>query len=153
MPGRGPLPKPDEQRQRTNPVPETTELALDASFKAPSLPGSSRFLAATRRWYRVWCGSVQAPQFIDTDWLRLHMLAQLVDAFYRTDNPAIAKQLLGEIRLNEQKLGATPEDRLRLRWQFRKAEQEEATAAKATRRPSRSRVDPRLKVLEGGGAS
>jgi hypothetical protein len=54
--------------------------------------------------------------FIATDWGRLRMLLEIVDLFYREPS----KELLGEIRLNEAKLGGTPEDRQRLRWKLEK---------------------------------
>lgn len=48
--------------------------------------------------------------FTVTDWQRLAMLAELVEAFFSSPSAA----LMAEIRLNEERLGATPTDRLRL---------------------------------------
>lgn len=151
MAGRGPLPKEPDKRERRNADPGMTELG-DPGV-APVLPGASEMLEATRDWYAVWTSSPQASQFLGTDWMRLHMTAKLVDLFHRTENASVAKQLLGEIRLNEQKLGGTPEDRLRLRWRMREADQaDERDAKSGARRSARDRRDPRLKLVEGGGA-
>ena len=125
-----------------------TQLDVETVVEAPRLPGSTRMLAATRDWYATWCRSPQAAQFIGTDWLRLHMLARLVDRFYRSELALEQKQLMSEIRLNEQKLGGTPEDRLRLRWRLvegERGDQEEKPKAR-----SRRKRDPRLTVLRGG---
>jgi hypothetical protein len=150
MASRGPLPKDPDKRERRNAEVAMTELD-DAAVEAPPLPGRSRYVKATREWYEVWCRSPQAGQFLSTDWLRLHMLAKLVDQFHRAKEPTVAKQLLSEIRLNEQKLGGTAEDRLRLRWRMAEnagaVDREERAAARG-RLSSRGRVDPRLKLVE-----
>jgi hypothetical protein len=72
------------------------------------------YLGATVRWWETWAGSEQSKHFISTDWSRLLMLLEIVDLFYREPS----KELLGEIRLNEAKLGGTPEDRARLHWKL-----------------------------------
>lgn len=142
MAGRGPTPKPPERRARRNAAPETVELEVGCAAEAPVLPDADGYREETRAWYRTWCEAPQGTQFLATDWQRLHMLAPLVDAFFDSSRgPRERKELLSEIRLNEQKLGATPEDRLRLRWNLR------APAADNERRPSRKRSDPRLKVV------
>lgn len=79
--------------------------------KVPELPGADKFSAATNTWYLTWARSPQASTFTSTEWLRLHMLAPLVEAYYTSPD----KNLMAEIRLNESKLGATLEDRLRMR--------------------------------------
>lgn len=148
----GPAPKPADKRARTNAETfPTTDLERAPSVSAPKLPKPLRYLPETRAWYAVWCKSPQAAQFLATDWQRLHMTAKLVDHFYRTEEPMVAKQLLNEIRLNEQKLGGTPEDRLRLRWRMREADAaDEAQERRAQRPTSRARKDPRLKLVGGG---
>lgn len=153
MAGRGPMPKEPEKRERRNATPEETTLVAGSKVKAPALPGSRKLLPATRTWYRTWCQSPQAAQFLSTDWQRLHMLAELVDAFFRTDEAKTKREMMAEIRLQEAKLGATPEDRLRLRWRFREAEEgeERAERSQPKKRSSRRRGDPRLKLVEGKG--
>lgn len=153
MAGVGPPPKDDEKRQRTNAGPESVELDRDARVDdAPELPGADGYLPATVSWYQEWCESAQAAQFLNTDWQRLHMIAPLVDSYFRNPVPRV----MAEIRLNEAKLGATADDRLRLRWRLRRADQEaesaerQGAAAGGERRSSREGPDPRLSVLEGG---
>jgi hypothetical protein len=79
---------------------------------APRLAGARRLLPATRAWWRVWVERGTVAGFIETDWLRLQMVALLVDFFYRAKEPRVAKRLMSEIRLNEAKLGGTVFDRL-----------------------------------------
>jgi hypothetical protein len=67
------------------------------------------------------------------------MLAPLVDEYFR----APTKELLAEIRLNEAKLGATPEDRQRLRWKIDPPAGEELGDAKPS---ARTREDPRRRL-------
>jgi hypothetical protein len=59
----------------------------------------------------MWTASPQAESFLPSDWTRLQMLAQVVDQYFMTSD----KNLLAEIRLNEEKLGATVRDRQNLR--------------------------------------
>ena len=161
MGSRGPTKKPDETRQRRNAVVPQTELQLGSTpVSAPALPNAKKYLKATRDWYAEWSVSQQASQFTNMAWQRLHMLAKIVDAYYRTTDPVTAKTLLGEIRLNEKELGATPEAMQRLRW-IKSTGQGGATEAEATgtdgaavakpAAPKRTRgVDPRLSLIEGG---
>jgi hypothetical protein len=139
MAGRGPAPN-DPDKRRGHDRPPVVEEIGGVKVKAPGLPGATGFTAATRRWYRVWGSSPQASQFTQTDWQRLHMLAPLVDRYFMAPSTG----LMAEIRLNEAKLGGTPEDRQRLRWRLPTAE---ASGEQSTRKPSRQRSDPRLKVV------
>jgi hypothetical protein len=126
-----------------------TDLESSPEAEAPPLPGAKGFLAETRRWYATWASSPQSSQFLATDWQRLHMLARLVDLFFREPS----SRMLAEIRLNEAKLGGTPEDRLRLRWRLSEAERDDervGTSAARSGPVSRSRRDPRLALVEGG---
>lgn len=144
MAGRGPTPKPDDQRQRRNATVPMTELVLGSTpVDAPALPGKAKFLKATRDWYDTWCRSPQASQLTVTDWQRLHMLAPLVDQYWRNPDKAI----LAEIRLNERELGATVESRQRLRWTVKQPSPEEAAASSKTAKP-RKRRDPRLRLVK-----
>lgn len=81
------------------------------------LPNAKTFSAATRKWFETWRRAPQAVQFTVTDWQRLHMLAPLVEAYF--EKPTT--QLMAEIRLNEERLGATPVDRLRLGYRITRA--------------------------------
>jgi len=105
-----------------------------------------RFLAETRRWYDVWARSPQATRFTATAWERLRMLGRLVDRFRRGDH-----ELIGEIRLNEAKLGGTPEDLQRLHWKVVDEPTAAATGTDGKAKSVRSRTrrrDPRLQVVK-----
>ncbi len=91
---------------------------------------------STRAWWRTWCDSAQSSEFSSTDWQRLEMVAYLVDRYFR----APAKDLLAEIRLNEAAIGATVEDRLKLRWRLQPPPDPNEPAPPPG---SRSRADPR----------
>lgn len=84
-------------------------MTASSPVEAPALPG--RWPAAVKNWYETWCSSPQAQTFTVTDWQRLHMLAPLVDRYFKMPD----KALMAEIRLNESLLGATHADRLRAR--------------------------------------
>lgn len=145
---RGPLPKDESKKERRNaPTFETTQ--LDGSpAKAPTMPRGD-WHRLTRVWWKTWKASPQAQHFLATDWLRLVELLPTVDAYFNGDLVR-----LNEIRQNESLLGATPMDRLRLRWRLREAdkEAEREERAAAAKKPSRRRADPRLKVVEGGAS-
>lgn len=144
----GPKPTDPDKRQRTNaPTFETQTLDPDQKVKAPALPGARKLSAQTRAWYKLWCESVQAQQFLTTDWQRLWMVALLVNDFYATDDPKLRQSLMSEIRLNEERLGATPESRLRLRWKMGENDKKDERAARAEPRRKR-RGDPRLALVE-----
>lgn len=145
MGARGPTPKPDGQRQRRNAVVPMTELTLGNSpIKAPPLPGRTKFLKQTRDWYDVWCRSPQASQLTGPSWQRLHMLAFLVDEFFKTHD----KALLAEIRANEKELGATPEAMQRLRWTFKAPPPAAAEPSSSAPARKRKRTDPRLRLVQ-----
>jgi hypothetical protein len=80
---------------------------------APSMP-VGKWSEATRAWWATWASSEQAERFTATAWLRLGMLMPLVELYY--EQPS--RNLLAEIRLNESKLGGTPEDLARLGWKL-----------------------------------
>jgi hypothetical protein len=111
MAGKGPPPK--QQRSRARDELPTTQLPRKA-VRSPAMP-PGRWSAATKAWWKTWAESEQAGNFIGTDWQRLTMLVPLVDAYHQAPSPA----LMTELRMNESKLGATPEDRLRLRWDLK----------------------------------
>jgi hypothetical protein len=135
--GHGPPPKDPEKRSPKSRAVQMTTLGPPPDpGDVPELVGD--FNPPTFDWYATWAGSPQASMFVGTDWQRLAMLAPLVHDYFESP----AKDLLGEIRLNEALLGATPVDRLRLRWRL----PEEAPAEDAPKRRRRA-TDPRLKVV------
>jgi hypothetical protein len=149
MGSRGPAPKDPDKRQRRNKPPEPEELPEAHTGPAPALPRRSKYLQITRDWYDAWARSPQAAGFGVTDWHRLQMLAPLVDAYWREPKPS----LMAEIRQNESKLGATVEDRQRLRWRLpgaspiAPAEDDTPTAPPRRRRQGRGGRDPRLRAV------
>jgi len=161
MAGRGPTPKDPEKRQRRNADPveavELDERSPDDDIETPPMPEcpAGEWHPSTTRWWDRWAGSQQAALFIDTDWMVLELMVPLVEAYAR-GNLALAT----EIRLQHAKLGATPEDRLRLRWSMRRrdlgaeaAERERekvAAAGGGAVTSSRAKPDPRLTVVQGG---
>jgi hypothetical protein len=144
MAARGPAPKDPEKRARRNATLPMTMLGT-TPVKAPPLPRSAKYLKATKDWYGAWKTSPQASQFSTTDWQRLHMLAPLVDLYFRSPS----KELFSEIRMTEANLGATVADRQRLRWTIPGRAEPAADEAPATppRTPSRKRTDPRLRLV------
>jgi hypothetical protein len=116
--GRGPAPskEPSKRRGKDRTVPQT-ELAGAGQLAGPPLPARTpAYRKATQSWYDAWRRSPQASQFTGPDWERLQLLAPLVDALHDPECSVTQRiQITAELRLNEAKLGATPEDRQRLR--------------------------------------
>lgn len=112
--GPGPLPKDPAQRRRRNK--ETrTQLPAAAAAELRALP-PGRWSAAAKRWWATWAASEQSALFLATDWQRLEMLLPLVQRYLQEPD----KALMAEIRLNEERLGATAGDRMRLKWDTEK---------------------------------
>lgn len=125
MAGRGPAPKPADQRRHRikDPIP-TSNLVDDGQLLGPdmeTLTGRKDWPPLVERWYKIWRTSPQAKQFIDTDWQRLGMVAYLYEQFLIEPKGT----LLAEIRLNEERLGATVVDRQRARMQVERTETRE----------------------------
>ncbi|MFF2954323.1 hypothetical protein ACFVVU_23635 [Kitasatospora sp. NPDC057965] len=146
MAGVGPTPNPN--RRRRNAGPEGTVLPAEGfTGPAPDLPGGHDYDTRTLGWYETWRHSPQAATFLATDWQRLHMLAQLVEAFW--EKPT--KELLSEVRLNEAALGGTAADRLRLRWSLGSAEVGDGATRASERAAARQgRDDPRQRLRAVG---
>lgn len=161
--GRG-FPPSDGPTKHKGVAPTVTTLPNQPAANPPALPkpihigedGKQRkgkHRPETLAWYKVWCESVQTGLFLETDWACLHRLANLVDIYYESLDrrekgfTTRISTLSSEIRLTEQKLGATVEDRQRLRWKPDPAAKttEPAAAKKAARAP---RADARLKLVD-----
>jgi hypothetical protein len=110
MAGNGPPPKERRRRQNADTYADVqVTVSPDDTLRGPELRG--RWRTGTTQWYETWRRSPQAAAFVDTDWMRLRMLAALVDDYF--GQPHHLK--LAEIRLNESLLGATHVDRLKAR--------------------------------------
>ncbi|MER5643938.1 hypothetical protein [Streptosporangium sp. NPDC002524] len=110
MAGNGPPPK--ENAVRRNAV-DLSHLEVDEDVpdKVKKLFKRDGYSVATQRWWDTWVASEQSKAFRATDWMRLQMLAPLVEAYFRRPG----HNALAEIRQNESLLGATVTDRMRLR--------------------------------------
>lgn len=82
--------------------------------RSMKLRNRDSYCAFTKYWFDVWADSPQAEHFQETDWLRLQMIAPLVERLMTNPNAA-SQLLLAEIRQNESLLGGTVMDRMRLR--------------------------------------
>lgn len=134
MPRRGPLPKDPAARARRNAVTPVRVVQATAAAQ-PKLPplmvsyidadGQSRsrriaWPALTREWWAMWADSPLAAEFTATDWDFLRDTARLHAEYWRGNLKVAA-----ELRLRVAKMGATPEDRARLRVQFADADEKD----------------------------
>lgn len=100
-------------RRRRNRSSTATTLLVGGGRRPPKLPdlGLDWHTQTREFWRDVW-HSPMAGEFTQADLHGLHVLAVLVDAFWR--NPST--QAAAEIRLQRQCFGLTPLDRRRLQW-------------------------------------
>lgn len=124
----GPLPKAERQRARDTRrrAAEYVPVERDGYLRGPSLAeatGRAEWPAEVVRWWDAWRAAPQAALFEVTDWNRLALLAVLVEGYYRRPTAAA----LSEIRMNEERLGATWGDRLRNRIRVIEAGEDDAT--------------------------
>lgn len=145
MAGRGPAPKDPGRRARANKDPMALRVIHAEPTEQPPLPDftvqvevdgqltSQEFVwpARTREWWAMWGGSPLAAEFTSTDWDYLLDTALLHARFWNGDH-----KVAPELRLRVAKVGATPEDRARLRIQFAQADEADE---KRTRTTPRSR--------------
>ncbi|MCG7610354.1 hypothetical protein [Mycobacterium sp. CnD-18-1] len=147
MAGRGPAPKPNDQRARRNADPVPMRVIVAKPVAQPALPsiyevnpktGKKRraaWPAETRAWWRMWAESPLSAEFTSTDWSELVTTARLHAAVVNGELKYAA-----ELRQRVAKFGATPEDRLRLRIMFAAADEaEQKTPAKPSQRTDRYR--------------
>lgn len=146
MAGRGPAPKAQHARERDTKRRISDKAAIlvdDGELRGPELQeltGRAEWPEAVLRWFTGWRTSPQAAVFLGTDWTRLGMLAYLVEEYLlEAKGP-----LLAEIRLNEERLGATVADRQRLRFVVETAPQ----LAPVTELPARESLADRLRGEE-----
>lgn len=137
---RGTLHAPKEQSRSRNKRPHDQKtLSADGTVRGPGLIGD--FDPIVTKWHETWRTSPQAALFEDTDWMRLQMLAPIVQAYYRRPGAAA----LSEIRMNEERLGATVVDRMRARMVI---EREDDNAPLAPVVDARAAIAQRLKGAE-----
>jgi len=153
----GPAPKPADLRQRRNKKTGASTLPplnnkQEKSKKTPALqnPDKRKFHKLTRAWWkRVW-ESPMAGEYLPTDIDGLARLAILIDNYYQNPADKKAKELLGEIRLQEARFGLSPVDRSRLQWEVQRGEEAEQKRKPKQRSTPPHKADPRgiLGVVE-----
>lgn len=114
MAGVGPVPKQQHQRERDTRRRQSgaVSVAQDGVIRGPELPLEDPH-PQTVIWWDAWRTSPQAQLFEDTDWQSLLRAALLVDYVWKSSKPSAAA--ISEIRLIEERLGATYVDRQRAR--------------------------------------
>jgi hypothetical protein len=144
MPGRGLPPKDPSRRARTNKDPHpVSPLRPGPPAKQPPLPRCIDWHPVTRAWWKTWRDAPQAEHFTTTDWAFAYSTAVIHHNFWSKQ----AWTLAAELRLRESKMGATIEDRLRLRMQAADADEKDAKRTEPTA-SSRSRRGGTLHSLE-----
>ena len=122
MAGRGPAPKPADQRVRRNADPSALRVIESDPVGQPELPelmpGGEPWPAQTVEWWRMWGEDPLSSEFRSTDWSELLDTAVIHGRYWSGEI-----KLAGELRLRTGKFGATAEDRARLRIQFAAADE------------------------------
>lgn len=120
----GPLPKPADQRVRRNKdSSQQFSLSSNGELIGPELPSDREWRDATRAFYDTWRRSPQARAFEATDWADLLLCAVMYEAIYYAGNRGPSSIMIGELRQHLSKLGATVEDRQRLRMHIEHGEE------------------------------
>lgn len=140
MAGRGPAPKEPERRARGtldgNVQTVVTDDGAVRGFDLPAArPGGGVWPDVTCRWWDAYRRSPQAQLWTDTDWFAHLATAELHALFFGDGESKVA----AELRLRESRMGATYEDRLRLRLRVESpvSEDEPAERSAAVQRVSR----------------
>lgn len=133
MPG----PVPQESRRRTNrpAIAPTVVEASQALSGGPALPGADRYSQRTWDWYETWRTCEQAPLFSRTAWLTLHMLADLVNAYFE----APSAEKWSQIKQTQTGLLALPADQRRANFRIEASKTEPQA-------PLGRRTDPRSRL-------
>lgn len=142
MAGRGPAPKDPARRARTNSDPHGMRVYSTDPVSQPELPDfdvqverdgelfSQTFVwpEATRRWWATWGAEPMAADFTATDWDFLLDTALLHAKVWGHGD----LKLLPELRLRVAKMGATQEDRARLRITYAAADEADEKRSRPT---------------------
>lgn len=151
MAGRGPAPKPADQRARRNadPIPLRTYIVETAEQPAlpATMPGGLAWPTQTVAWWSMWAESPLSTDFTTSDWTFLLDTALLHAQLWSGGTTVAA-----ELRQRVAKFGATPEDRARLRITFAAADEADG-ATDAPPAPGTARAKYRgLKSVGGSDA-
>lgn len=120
MAGRGPAPKDADKRLRRNADPIATTTVEFVRGVQPPLPVGYDWPEQTRIWWREWGESTLSRRFTATDWSYLLDTALLHAKVWGPDQNL---SYMAELRQRVAKVGATAEDRARLRIQFANADE------------------------------
>lgn len=120
MAGKGPLPKPEHRRARKGGH-VSMRVVVSAPVEQPPLPRTrpdgSSWPPETLDWWRMWGEDPLSGEFRATDWSELLDTALIHAAVWCGE-----LRLAPELRLRTARMGATAEDRARLRIQFAAAD-------------------------------
>jgi hypothetical protein len=147
MAGRGPAPKLQHQRERDTKRRQSDAVLLraDGELRGPDLPpGIVNPHPETLRWWDTWRRSPQAQLFEDTDWEALKRAALLHDYVWKAPQKPSAAAI-SELRLIEERYGATYVDRQRAKIQIERGEPADAEVVQLRSVSSRADVVARLK--------
>lgn len=132
--------KPEGQRRRRN-APTHGERRYTDTGEVYGAPLAGDWSPEVRDWHEEWRRVPWARDFEATDWRRLRLVAFALEQYLRRPGAA----LLSEIRMNEERLGATFTDRMRARIVLERDEGEEPPAlAPVTSISPRERLAQRL---------
>lgn len=131
MAGRGPAPKPSDQRVRRNAEAQGMRVVESDPVEQPELPelmpDGEPWPEQTALWWRMWGEDPLSAEFRSTDWSELLDTAVIHGRYWSGEI-----KLAGELRLRTGKFGATAEDRARLRIQFAAADEAEDKRSRST---------------------
>lgn len=119
MAGRGPRPKDPSKRARVNADPVALKVYEGKPVDQPALPDDRDWPSMTLRWWDTWGNEPASRDFRPTDWDFLADTA-LIHAQVWAEGDL---KLLPELRLRVAKMGATAEDRARLRITYAQADE------------------------------
>ncbi len=113
MAGRGPVQKPTSSRDVdfARKTAGTVTITADAAVQAPELTADLYWHPQTREWWATWQRSPLSRTWLETDWQFLLDTALMHSAMWAKGQWTLAQ----EVRLRVAKLGATVEDRMRLK--------------------------------------
>jgi hypothetical protein len=133
MAGMGPPPKAAATRRRRNkPAAPTVLVQAPDELRGPDLPTDvldEPWHSRTAAWWLTWRRSAQAQTFIETDWDFLLDTALMHHTMWSKGRWEFA----AELRLRAAKMGATPEDRMRLKMHIDQPAALRATGTESSR--------------------
>ena len=146
MAGRGPAPKAQHQRERDTRrrQADAVHLTRDGEVRGPEFPYDiiPEPHPATVAWWDTWRRAPQAQLFEETDWQTLRRAARLQEGVMTAIK--VSAQAVSELRLIEERLGATVVDRQRAKIHI-EAEGPDATVTELRSVSSRTDVMARMR--------